>query len=51
MSTYRMSSETYNKFMLVYPFKLNGISHSNQLDEFISILRVFQEYFSFLFKF
>ena len=32
------------------PFKLNGISHPNQLDQSISNLRVVC-YFSFLFKF
>ena len=32
-------------------FKPNGISHSYQLDESISVLRVVEWYFSFLFKF
>ena len=35
----------------VNPFKPNGIAHSYQLDQFISILRVAGWYFSILFKF
>ena len=34
----------------VNPFLQNGISHPYQLDQSISILRVFGCYFSFLFK-
>ena len=33
------------------PFKMNGISHSYQLDQSISILRVIRWYFLILFKF
>ena len=37
--------------LLVNPFKPNGISHSYQLDQTISGLRVVVWHFSFLFKF
>ena len=33
------------------PYKLNGISHSYQLDQSISILRIVGRNFSFLFRF
>ena len=37
--------------VLKVSFKPNGLSHFNQLDQSISILRVVQRYFSFVFKF
>ena len=33
------------------PFKQNVISHFYHLDQYISVLRVVERYFSFLFKF
>ena len=38
-------------FKCINPFKLNEISHYYQLDQSISVLRVVEWYFSFLFKF
>ena len=42
---------TYFVLIALNLFKPNGISHSYQLDWSISILRVVEWYFSFLFKF
>ena len=41
----------YLKKIMFNPFKPNGISHSYQLDQSISVFRVVGWYFSFLFKF
>ena len=43
--------QCHSFFVLVNPFKQNGISHSNKLDHLISILRVVWWYFSLLFNF
>ena len=40
-----------SSFFEVNPFMPNGISHSYQLDQLISVLRIVGLYLSFLFKF
>ena len=46
------SSENLSPQNLAFnQFRLNGISHSYQLDQSISVLKVVGWYFSFLFRF
>ena len=49
-NTIRFNIPHKGKKYQLNPFKLNGISHSYQLDQSVSILRVVGWYFSSFFK-